>query len=213
MPEPVIGITADADERTYKSARSYARMIVLAGGTPIILPHRLERLDDYLRLCAGFVLSGGDDPRMEEFGQPTDPRATPLDPERQAFEVALIRAIRPDRPTLGVCLGMQLMALVAGGDLDQHLPESLPTHEQHWGQRIHSVQGSIGCGEVLSHHRQAVSAAGSLEVTGKSPDGVIEAVRDPRCGFFVGVQWHPERTTDRLLGIGLFERLVKACRE
>ncbi len=213
MSQPVIGITADADDQRYKSARAYSKMVSQAGGTPIILPHRIERLDEYVQMCAGFVLTGGDDPRMEEFGQSTHPLATPLDPERQTFEVALIRAISSDRPTLGVCLGMQLMALVAGGDLDQHLPETLPTHEQHWGQKTHAVSGAIGSGMVLSHHRQAVSRPGSLEVVGESPDGVVEAVRDPHRRFFVGVQWHPERTADPLMGMGLFGRLVKACLE
>lgn len=207
----IIGITPDADERLYKCARAYSQMIVQAGGTPIILPHRIECLNAYLHLCNGFVLSGGDDPRMEEFGKATHPLAAPLDPERQAFEVALLRLISPDQPTLGVCLGMQLMALVAGGDLAQHLPETLATHERHWGHKTHEVGGEIGVGRVLSHHRQAVSSPGSLEIAGTSPDGVIEAIRDPRCCFRVGVQWHPERTADAQLGAGLFRRLVAAC--
>jgi len=208
---PVIGITPDADERSYKSARAYAQMILQAGGVPIIIPHRLECLDAYLHLCAGLILSGGDDPRMEEFGRPTHPLATPLDPDRQAFEVALLRAVPPDQPTLGVCLGMQLMALVAGGDLNQRLSETLPSHEQHWGQKIHEVGGPIGAGRVISHHRQAVSDPGGLEVIGTSPDGVIEAICDPTCRFRVGVQWHPERTADDSLGAGLFRGLVAAC--
>lgn len=208
---PIIGITPDADERQYKSARAYSGMIAKAGGTPVILPHRMERLADFVRLCAGFVLSGGDDPRMEEFGQPTHPLATPLDPERQAFELALLRAIGPDQPTLGVCLGMQLMALVGGGDLDQYLPETLASHETHWGQKIHEVSGTIGAGMVLSHHRQAVSCPGRLEIAATSPDGVIEAIRDPLCSFRIGVQWHPERTADAALGEGLFRGLITAC--
>lgn len=210
MP-PIIGITPDADDRTYKSARAYSTMVVQAGGVPLILPHRIECIGAYVQLCQGFVLSGGDDPRMEEFGRSTHPQVTPLDPDRQAFEVALLRAIRPDQPTLGVCLGMQLMALVAGGELDQYLPETLPTHEQHWGQKTHQISGSIGTGSVLSHHRQAVSDPGRLQVAGVAPDGVIEAVVDPVCRFRLGVQWHPERTADAALGPNLFRRLVEAC--
>lgn len=212
MARPVIGITADADDRCYKSARAYSHMIAQAGGTPIVLPHQVERLDEYLALCAGFVFSGGDDPRMEHFGRATHPLATPLHPERQAFEVALLERLPRERPALGVCLGMQLMALVAGGDLHQRLPETLPTHEQHWGQKLHAISGAIGTGEVQSHHRQAVSDPGRLEVAAVSNDGVIEALVDPACPFRVGVQWHPERTIDAALGLGLFERLVAACR-
>lgn len=212
MQPPIIGITADADEKTYKSARTYAQMVAAAGGTPIILPHRTERVGAYVKLCDGFVLSGGDDPTMEPFGCPTHPAARTIDPDRQAFEIALIQAIRPEQPTLGVCLGMQLLALVAGGELDQHLPDSLATHTLHWGQKTHRVAGELGEGEVLSHHRQGVRDAGRLMVVAKAPDGVIEGVSDPLCPFRVGVQWHPERTADPLLGRGLFERLVSGCR-
>ncbi len=212
MARPVIGITADADDRFYKSARAYSLMIAQAGGTPIVLPHHLDCLDEYLALCAGFVFSGGDDPRMEPFGRATHPLATPLDSDRQAFEVALLERLPRQQPALGVCLGMQLMALVAGGDLHQRLPETLPTHEKHWGHRMHAVSGAIGSGQVQSHHRQAVSDSGSLEVAALSDDGVIEALVDPACRFRVGVQWHPERTADAALGLGLFERLVAACR-
>lgn len=212
MQRPVIGITADADQRTYKSARAYSEMIAQAGGVPLILPHRLECLEIYLQLCNGFVLSGGDDPRMEEFGQPTHPQAAPLDPDRQRFEIALLRGIRTDQPTLGVCLGMQLMALVAGGELDQHLPDSLPTHDLHWGQKVHRVSGPLGEGDVISHHRQAVTAPGRLAIAASAPDGVIEAVIDADCVFRIGVQWHPERTDYPDLGKALFDRLVAACR-
>ncbi len=211
MPAPLIGITADADERTYKCARAYSALVAEAGGTPVILPHRLDRLGEYLEWCAGFVLTGGDDPKMEEFGSATHPKATPLDPQRQAFEVALIRAAAPTQPILGVCLGMQLMALVAGGRLDQHLPETHAGHEAHWGQKTHPVSGDLGTGAVLSHHRQAVADPGRLKVVARAHDGLIEAVADPACRFRLGVQWHPERTADPPLGRLLFGRLVESC--
>lgn len=212
MAAPVIGITADADERTYRCARAYSTMVAEAGGIPIILPHRAERINDYIQICDGLVLSGGDDPRMEEFGVATHPKATPVDSQRQAFEVALLRAAPSDQPVLGVCLGMQLMALVAGGRLDQHLPDTLASHDQHWGQKRHAVAGSIGRGEILSHHRQGVSDPGRLVVTARAPDGLIEAVADPACRWRVGVQWHPERSGEGPLGRGLFVLLIDSCR-
>jgi putative glutamine amidotransferase len=65
---------------------------------------------------------------------------------------------------------------------------------------------------VTSHHRQAVRDAGSMRVLAHSPDGVIEAIERPGARFQVGVQWHPERTEDPALGLGLFEALVQAAR-
>jgi putative glutamine amidotransferase len=119
---------------------------------------------------------------------------------------------------------MQMMALVAGGKLDQHLPESMPTADRHWNNSGHTVKAVGGpsiAGKwcegsaltVTSHHRQAVRDAGALRVGAVSDDGVIEAIENPRAKFFVGVQWHPERTADRALGVGVFESLVRAARK
>lgn len=211
MP-PIIAITADADPERYFSRRPYADAVAAAGGVPIILPCRAELAGAYLDRVDGLILSGGDDPAMEPFGKATHPKATRMDPERQAFELALLDQLRRrDTPVLGICLGMQLMCLHAGGDIDQHLPESLPTAEQHWGRKEHEVHGQIGRGRVLSHHRQAVINPGKLEIVGTAPDGVIEAVRDGARRFFVGVQWHPERMEDEALGLGMIRALVEAA--
>ena len=213
---PRIGITADRADDKYESAVYYTRAVVDAGGTPIILPHRADRIDQYLDLCDGVLLSGGDDPRMEPWGEPTHPKAKPIHEERQAFETALLEALaaRPAVPALGVCLGMQLMGLHAGGRLDQHLADSLKTADQHWGRVPHAVTGEIGRGTVISHHRQALIDPGSLRVIGTAPDGVIEAIDDPERAFYLGVQWHPERTVDDAsLGSRIIERLVVAARE
>lgn len=157
---PVIGITSDvietgvtgSDARVVRHATGsgYVERIIRAGGTPLVLPTRIEALDEHLRLCDGFVLVGGDDPAMEPFGGVTHPRATVMDADRQAYEVGLLRELEKRAgeggggeggvPCLGVCLGMQLMALVAGGDLDQYLPESVETHAAHWGHVEHGVE-------------------------------------------------------------------------
>ena len=207
---------------------TYARAIFAAGGWPVILPPIVEMIPLHLERCDGFVVIGGDDPRTEPFGVPTHPKATPVHEVRQAFDAALLRALmeKPETPTLGVCLGMQMMALVAGGSLDQHLPETLPTADQHWGDSRHAIKPVLrsgpvgemlgesggGVGGVTSHHRQAVTDAGSLRVAAVSEDGVIEAIERADAPFFVGVQWHPERTVERALGAGVFERLVREAR-
>lgn len=218
MRAPLIGLTADADSERYFSRRPYADAIAVAGGVPIVLPHCPELAAEYVARCDGILLTGGDDPRMESFGSTTHPKATPVEPSRQAFELALLAALdaRPSRAALGICLGMQYMALHAGGSLDQHLPETLPTHAAHWGRVTHPVEVDLGRGRVqgtvLSHHRQAVRDAGRLVVAGRAPDGVIECVRDPSRPFYLGVQWHPERTPDPTMGIDLLRALVAAAR-
>ncbi|MGE3107074.1 MAG: gamma-glutamyl-gamma-aminobutyrate hydrolase family protein [Phycisphaerales bacterium] len=224
--KPLIGITVDVAEAggvggavRAQCALAYSREIAAAGGVPVMLAPVVEMVPAYVGRCDGFVLTGGDDPRMEEFGAPTHPKATPVHAMRQAFEVALLRGLEGDenKPVLGVCLGMQMMALCAGGRLNQHMPDDVPTagdHAKNSGHRVKPVgSGAVRLveGEVTSHHRQAVSDAGRLRVIAAAPDGVIEAIDDPARGFYVGVQWHPERTRQRELGAGLIEQFVRAC--
>lgn len=210
---PVIGITADLADDRYRVSRAYADLIERAGGVPIVLPPRPGSGPAILNLCDGFVLTGGDDPSMECFGEPTHPRATPVHPDRQSFELELLALLAPrDAPLLGVCLGMQLMGLAAGGRLDQHLPDSLDSAALHWDHGAHDVAGTLGTGTVHSHHRQALTDAGSLDVIATAADGVIEAIRDSGRPFRVGVQWHPERTDTPALGSDLFRDLVSAAR-
>jgi putative glutamine amidotransferase len=223
---PLVGITTDLVEHpngvrlfTYST---YAAAVEAAGGTPVLLPPTLASVGEFVRAFDAFVLTGGDDPRTESFGEPTHPRATPVHPDRQRFETALLRALyseRADAPVLGVCLGMQMMALVSGGRLDQHLPDRCPTHALHW-EREHAVEptGSptgrapLLRGVVRSKHRQAVIEPGALRVVAASPDGIIEAVTDPARRFYLGVQWHPERTNDAAVGAAIFAALVAAAR-
>jgi putative glutamine amidotransferase len=212
MARPLIGVTCDLDERGYTVRPDYAGLIREAGGIPVLLPCEPSCAAEYVRRCDGLVLSGGDDPIMEHWDVPTHPQAKPIHPQRQAFELALLEAIDGSggRPVLGICLGMQLMALHLGGGLDQFLVETLPTARRHWPRADHEVGGALGEGLVHSHHRQAVTDPGSLSIVARAADGVIEAVRDDRRPFYLGVQWHPERTRDDRLGAGLFRELVAA---
>lgn len=222
---PVVGITMDVVETDGRvkgdCSLLYAQRVADAGGTPVMLPAIAELVDEHVALCDAVVLTGGDDPKMEAFGVATDPRAKVMHPWRQEYELRLLDALRrsaPDRPTLGVCLGMQLMCLHAGGVMDQHLPDRLATHARHKNAE-HEVSvrdaeaGLKGAGRVWSNHRQAmVEAGGGMDVIARSDDGVIEAVRGAGRRWYVGVQWHPERTVDATLGRGVFEALLRAAR-
>jgi putative glutamine amidotransferase len=220
---PLVGITADLADGTsgprVAAGLAYCRCVEQAGGLPVVLPPVPELATEHAVRCDAFVFIGGDDPRTEPFGEPTHPKATPVRPDRQAYETALLGVLRDElgsKPVLGVCLGMQMMALVAGGRLDQHMPETTPTHAAH-KNALHPVRpaaphGVLRAGDVWSNHRQAVCDPGTLAVLARAPDDVIEAIGDPRRPFYLGVQWHPERTTDPVLGAGVFAALVAAAR-
>ncbi|TVQ62255.1 MAG: gamma-glutamyl-gamma-aminobutyrate hydrolase family protein [Phycisphaerales bacterium] len=183
---------------------------------------RVERLARaHAAACDGFVFAGGDDPRTERYGEPTHPRANPVHPDRQAYEEALLRVLDEPafahKPVLGVCLGMQMMALHRGGSLVQHMPDEIPTHADHMDDRVHEIEpcethAAVRGGAITSWHRQCVRSAGSMRIVARAPDGVIEAIDDPARAFYVGVQWHPERTRDAALGDDVFRALVGAVR-
>ncbi|MBL8744771.1 MAG: gamma-glutamyl-gamma-aminobutyrate hydrolase family protein [Phycisphaerae bacterium] len=218
----VVGLTCSLDEKDARARLTYVRAVVSAGGAPILLPPPVgvdeaglrEIVRSHLDVCGAIVLTGGPDPRTERYGVATHPAAQTIAPERQRYEEALLDELEARRkvPVLGVCLGMQLMALHAGGTLNQHLPDDTPSHADHMNDRTHRVEaiagGPMPSGEVTSHHHQAVRDPGRLRIIARAPDGVIEAIDDPRRAHYVGVQWHPERTADERMGAAVFRRLV-----
>jgi len=233
MPKPVIGITLDnrdntADSGRYEVGVGYSRAVAAAGGTPVLLPHEPDAIADYLALCDGFVLTGGVDPDTTAFGQPTHPRARVMAASRQRFELALLQALdETEHPVLGVCLGMQLMALRAGGSLNQYLPD---THPPDIVQRHQKTEHDVTIeaddaalprttATVHSNHQQAVTTPGSMRILARCDGDIIEAIDDPDRGkrFYVGVQWHPERAPAAGKGdndpfnLGLFKLLTGAC--
>lgn len=231
MPAPpVIGITCDTGVSAGGSPRvlvamTYIDAITRAGGVPILLPPVVEDVARHLSLCAGIVSVGGDDPDLRAWGHDVHPQATLMSPRRQAYELALLEALRsaPATPVLGVCLGMQLMGLHAGGTINQHLPDTLATANRHRADFAHGVEVvrdqadlaarlHVRAGSVASNHHQALTSAGTLAVVAHSDDGVIEAIADPAREFYLGVQWHPERTRDARLGDDLIRAFVAAAR-
>ena len=237
MTRPLIGITLDnalnnIDSGKYESNVTYSRAVAKAGGLPVLLPQEVELVAHYVEHFDGLILTGGDDARTEAFGDPAHPLSRCIEPRRQEFELALLDALmaRPQRPVLGVCLGMQIMALHAGGRLNQHLPDTLANAvEIHQNDNRHSVvvseadsamlsgrsqkvsqQPDIPGQSVVSSHHQAVTNAGRLRVVALSTDGVIEAIDDPIRPFYVGVQWHPERGGEGFFNLDLIKRFVEA---
>jgi putative glutamine amidotransferase len=218
---PIIGITTYVvrahwgvwrDLPTTLLPHDYTEAVTRAGGRAVLLPPD-DRDADVLSRLDGLVFAGGPDLEPSLYGAEPGPH-TVADPDRDGGEMLLLRgALELDLPVLGVCRGMQLLAVAAGGRLHQHLPEVLG-HTRHRpadgvygehhatfdeGSRIGALMGE----DRLIHcfHHQGVADAGTLRVTGRTADGLAEAVEDPDHRFVLGVQWHPELKRDeRLFG-------------
>jgi putative glutamine amidotransferase len=226
---PIIGITSYVlpatwgvwhDLATALIPYDYVAAVREAGGRAVLLPPD-DQDADVLRSVDGLLLAGGPDLAPARYGAEPEP-LTETDPERDAGEFLLARrALELDLPVLGVCRGMQLLTVAAGGRLHQHLPDVLG-HEKHRpapgvygeqdarfepGSRIAALMGddlAIHC-----YHHQGVADPGTLRITGRAADGLPEAVEEPAARFVLGVQWHPEVVRDRRL----FGALVEAAFE
>ncbi len=183
-----------------------------AGVEAILLPPQPHDVDPYVRWimskCNGVVLTGGAfDIHPSHYGQEVTARIDRVDEGRTNLELALARAaIDQNVPILGICGGMQALVVAAGGTLHQDIATCLPSaleHEQPTdpAKSWHPVslaptvlRKAFGTAmlRVNSTHHQAVDDPGALEVAGRAPDGIIEAVAHPDHRCCVGVQWHPE---------------------
>lgn len=213
---PRIGVTMNLADGQCRIRENYLEHIIAQGGIPVVLTPLtpLQAIPEVLQDLDGIVLTGGSDPDTTDFGVETDPRANVMDSRRQAFEIGLLRHLEHTRsslPTLGICLGMQLLGLVSGARLEQHLPDVLDSADRHRDGGLHPVTGPRYAGMVHSDHVQALADPGRLEVLATADDGVIEAIVDPDHAFRIGVQWHPERTEDPAVGAAVFRDLLIAA--
>jgi putative glutamine amidotransferase len=219
MPRPVIGVTLDAEPPGGYSKfpwlairENYAQAVNRAGGLPVMLPHEPDRAGDYLDLCDGLIVSGGNfdvDPAL--FGAADRHPSVRTKDRRTVFELAIVRgALDRDLPVLGICGGQQLLHVVLGGTLIQHIPDTIPdalAHEQlnprdqpgHVvrivaGTRLHAIVGVELLAVNSAHHQAAADRPPGVVINALAPDGVIEGIEAPDRRFCIGVQWHPEFT-------------------
>jgi len=226
---PVIGISAYSEQARWGVwdmpavlvPEGYVRQVERSGGLPVVLPPSAAVHPQLLDLLDGLILAGGADLDPALYGQGPHPETAGLRPDRDRAEQALLEgAMARDLPTLGICRGMQLLAVSHGGRLVQHLPDVVG-HERHRpapgvfgehvvrlsaGSRAHQALGETAV--VKSYHHQGVADAGSLEITGWADDDTIEVVEVSGKKFAVGVLWHPEAGDDP----ALFDALVSAAR-
>jgi len=203
----------------------YALAVEAAGGAPLLLPPT----QPYARVAAtvvakldGLIISGGADVDPERYSAAAHPRTGTPARDRDAWEFALLDAAAELAiPVLGICRGMQVMAVHAGGALDQHVPD-LVQHEDHnpggdtygrtgvtviEGSRLAALVG--GTPPVACHHHQSVREHPGFTAVAFAEDGLMEAMEDGGHPFRIAVQWHPEVDADR----GLLGGLIEAARQ
>ncbi len=229
---PVIGLTLDAEPPGgysrwpwYALRANYASAIAEAGGLPFALPHLATLADAMLARLDGLIVTGGAfdvDPAL--YGDAAAHPSVTLKSARTEAEMALLAgALAADKPILGICGGEQVLAVMLGGSLIQHIPDEIPNALPHEGHEpghpvtiapdtlLARATGARAM-RVNSSHHQAVRMPGQgVIVNARAPDGVIEGIEDPRRRFCLGVQWHPEFLTDPG-DASLLAAFVAACR-
>jgi putative glutamine amidotransferase len=215
---PPVAVTATTeiirDVRRTRANVSYSDAARGAGLRPYILPVlAADDADGMLDGMAGLILTGGEDVDPARYGSAPHPALGEVHAERDAFEIALVRAARDRRlPTLAICRGVQVANVALGGTLVQDLPSEWPTalaHDGRWGRgdRVHALRvaaGSrlaeaIGATDATTnslHHQAIARVADGLVAVAHAPDGVVEGVEWAEDDWWMaGVQWHPEELT------------------
>jgi gamma-glutamyl-gamma-aminobutyrate hydrolase PuuD len=226
VAKPLIGITTYVEPAAWGHWQleaalipyDYVRAVERAGGRAVLVPPDDDGIEEVLDALDGLIFSGGNDLTPDSYGAEADPATNGTNPARDRGELALLRAaLERDLPVLAICRGVEVLNVVRGGDLVQHLPDVVG-HEGHRvvagefsdhtvrvepSSRIERVSGA-----VKSHHHQGLGRIGDgLREVAWAEDGIVEGLEDPDKPFVVGVLWHPEAGEDQRL----FEQLVEAA--
>lgn len=237
MKKPMIAIPAgslkgEAGSPYYHTRQVDVNAILSAGGLSVLLPASLplNEVPALVKKFDGIYLTGGGDLDPALYGEGSHDRVYGVNPERDAFEIALIReVISRDKPLLAVCRGMQTLNVACGGTLYVDIASQVPGAEKHdwWpaykrNKLVHDVkmvEGSL-LAEILgvvdlrtnSLHHQSVNQVGDgLRSTAYAADGVIEGIEQPDNHFVIGVQWHPEWLQDQETMRKLYRAFVDCC--
>ena len=222
---PIIGITIGLNQidQIYKIDQGYSRAIEQAGGLPLLLPiANQELIEQYIELIDGLFLSGGGDFAPDLFGEQAEPVTCNLEPQRDIFEISLIRAAWSKRlPILAICRGMQGLNISLGGSIYQDLSyagfkqiDHCQKKDMTIGSHLVNIKeeklAQIFGKELLvnsSHHQAIKKPAPQLLRAATAPDGIIEAiVAKDQERYAIGLQWHPEIL---LPGSGIFADFVE----
>lgn len=222
----------DDSKESYWMIPGYMEMLKQCGAIPIILPLTEDKdlLSDCFEICDGILMTGGHDVNPKLYGEETLTECGEICNVRDSMEQYLFqRALKEDKPVLGICRGIQLMNVLMGGTLYQDLPSQHPSDTEHhmappYDRPIHKVfiaentklAGLIGAGEYMvnSYHHQAVKKpAKGVTVSAYSEDNLVEAIEVPEKKFIIGVQWHPELAFGKdIKCLQLVQAFADACK-
>ena len=239
---PIIGITGNYGELTCKLGEGYYKQVEAAGGVPVIIPPSADHhtLINTLNGIDALLLSGGADINPLYCGEEPEPKLGSINDERDLPELLITRlAYRRQIPILGICRGIQTLAVALEGSVHQDISaiasikhsqdagRDVPTHhvivdedsllsdiykgENSSGSKLFTLHSSLLTLSVNSFHHQAVREPGPhLRVSARANDGIIEAVESSEHKPIMGVQWHPECLGEE--GLPLFRWLVDEAR-
>lgn len=233
MPSrPIIGITSYAQPARWGAWDLPAALVPLyyvesverAGGRALVVPPSDDDVEETLDVLDGVVFSGGIDVDPAVYGADRHPATDPAQAHRDRAELALLEAaLERDLPVLAICRGFQLLNVLHGGDLVQHLPDAVG-HDGHRevpgvfsehpvevqeGTRLAAILGERHEGVKSSHHQGIGTVGEGLVETAWAEDGTLEGLEDPTKRFAVGVLWHPEMEDEDKR---LFQALVAEAR-
>jgi len=223
---PLIGLTTYLEPVRFglwdtKAAvlhQTYVDSVRAAGGNPVLLPPGGDWRPETLGWLDGLVITGGADVNPAAYGQEPGLLTDVPRQSRDDMEFALVRAaLELDLPLLGVCRGMQVLNVVLGGTLHQHVEGHVKSPGVFAETDVDVVRGSALAGivgertTVLCHHHQALDALGAgLRAVATAPDGLVEGVELAGSDFVLGVQSHPEQDIG---DVRLFAALVRMAKE
>jgi len=238
---PLIGIPSRSDQTSRSSTpiftqnRAYVEAVAIASGAPVLIPLNLdeEALRAIYERLDGLLLAGGGDLDPKHYGEAIHEKCGKPDEARDVVELTLARwSLAEGLPVLGICRGIQVLNVAAGGtlyqDIASQVPGSLkhhdlgPDHSRRYRAHQVTVNGASHLAAILGqrrvgvnsmHHQTVKDLAPGFRVVARATDGVIEAIEGHDHPFAVAVQWHPEELVEDAPPMRrLFEELVSAAR-
>ena len=229
---PLIGLTTygrGADNR-YTLPADYIDAVRRAGGVPLLIAPGESRVEAILDVIDALVLSGGGDIDPSRYDGKRHDTNYSIDQERDTLELELARrVIDSSIPTLGICRGAQILNVVQGGKLIEHIPDEIGEKVLHRapprepvthgvklkaGSRLAQILGRDQFDATSWHHQALRGAAAGFDAVAHAPDGTIEAIEMPSHPWMIAVQWHPELSAaSDPLQQKLFDALVEAARK